>query len=102
MRIFHNNKAPSISPSARVSPSASIGVAIPCSGTHMGEYLGIVGSGHAYSYDYPQQIIISDNKRAYAFCKHCGKKFLFQEKHINTPLFDLSCDCGAALEIREE
>jgi len=42
------------------------------------------------------------NGRTFLACPSCGRKFLFVEKNITTPTFDLSCTCGSILEIEEE
>ena len=43
-----------------------------------------------------------ENGESFLVCKHCGKRFLFIRENITTATFDLSCICGATLEIEEE
>ena len=46
--------------------------------------------------------IRSGKGRVFLVCPGCGRRYLLKEENITTPIFDMSCECGTTLEIKEE
>jgi hypothetical protein len=44
----------------------------------------------------------SGKGRVFLVCPGCGRRYLLKEENITTPIFDMSCECGTTLEIKEE